>query len=243
MANFYSALFRSGSGQTTTVLSPGEEVPPFPTSEVRHTTEAMPRGKAPGADEITVKLLQARGPALYTALSRRFSHYLAKCEVPTAWEQSSTIGIFKKGDEEDLENYRPITLLPVLYKVFMRCILTRIRRTLDEAQPLEQSGFRCKFITLDHIITCCRLIEATRECQEPLVLTFIDYKKAFDSAEPARVWKALEEQGVEMRYAKVLSECYLGCTTVFRPFLNDMEVSVEKEVRQGDPVSPNLFTA
>ncbi|KIH46132.1 hypothetical protein ANCDUO_23817 [Ancylostoma duodenale] len=33
-----------------------------------------------------------------------------------------------------------------------------------------------------------------------------------------------------MRYTKVLSECYLGCTTVYRPFLNDIEVSVEKGV-------------
>ncbi|KIH64321.1 hypothetical protein ANCDUO_05369 [Ancylostoma duodenale] len=243
MANFYSALFRSGLGQTTTVLGPGEEVPPFLTSEVRHAIEAMPRGKAPGADGITVKLLEACGPTLYTALARRFSHYLAKCEVPTAWKQSSTIFIFKKGDKEDLENYPPITLLPVLYKVFTRCILTRIRRTLDEAQPLQQAGFRHKFSTLDHIITSCRLIEAAQEYQEPLVLTSIDYKKAFDSVEPARVWKALEEQGVEMRYAKVLSECYSGCTMVFRPFLNDIEVSVEKGVRQGDPVSTKFFAA
>ncbi|EPB66119.1 hypothetical protein ANCCEY_14790 [Ancylostoma ceylanicum] len=41
-----------------------------------------------------------------------------------------------------------------------------------------------------------------REYQGPLVLTFIDYKKAFDSVELARVWKALEEQGIEARYTK-----------------------------------------
>ncbi|KIH56142.1 hypothetical protein ANCDUO_13681 [Ancylostoma duodenale] len=164
---------------------------------------------------ITVELLQACGPTLHTALARRFSHYLTKCEVPTAWKQSSTILLYKKGDKEDLENYRPITLLLVLYKVFMRCILTRIRRTLDEAQPLEQARFRGKLSTLDHTITCCRLIEAAREYQEPLVLTFIDYKKAFDPVEPARVWTALEEQGVEMRYTKVLSKCYSGCTTAY----------------------------
>ncbi|KIH42718.1 hypothetical protein ANCDUO_27293, partial [Ancylostoma duodenale] len=70
MANFYSALFRSGSGQTTAVLSSGEEVPPFLTSEVRHAIEAMPRGKAPATDGITVELLQACGPTLYTALAR-----------------------------------------------------------------------------------------------------------------------------------------------------------------------------
>ncbi|EPB74532.1 hypothetical protein ANCCEY_06389 [Ancylostoma ceylanicum] len=121
--------------------------------------------------------------------------------------------------------------------------MTRIRRTLDEAQPVEQAGFQRNFSTLDHKITCCRLIEVAREYQEPLVLTFIDYKKAFDSMEPAKVWKAQEVQGAEARYTKVLTEWYSGCTTVFRPFLNDIKVSVETGVRQEDPASPNSFSA
>ncbi|EYC43143.1 hypothetical protein Y032_0502g2631 [Ancylostoma ceylanicum] len=120
-------------------------------------------GKAPGVDGITAELLQSCGPTLYTALARRFSLYLAKCEVPAAWKHSSTILLFKKGDKEDLENYRPITLLPVLYKISTRSIMTRIRRTLDEAQPVEQTGFRRKLSTLDHMITSCRLIEVARE--------------------------------------------------------------------------------
>ncbi|EYB91554.1 hypothetical protein Y032_0204g1870 [Ancylostoma ceylanicum] len=95
MANFNTALYRSESGQTTTVLSPGKEVPPFLTSEVRHAIETMPRGKAPSVDGITMELLQACGPELYTALTRRFSLYLAKCEVPVACKQSSTILLFK----------------------------------------------------------------------------------------------------------------------------------------------------
>ena len=85
---------------------------------VRHAIEMMPRGEAPGSDGIIVELLQACGPTLYAALARRFSRYLAECEVPVAWKRSSTILLFKKGDKENLENYRPITLLPVLYKVF-----------------------------------------------------------------------------------------------------------------------------
>ncbi|EPB67666.1 hypothetical protein ANCCEY_13241 [Ancylostoma ceylanicum] len=115
--------------------------------------------------------------------------------------------------------------------------------TLDEAEPVEQAGLRCKFSTLDHVITCCRSIEVGGEYQEPLVLTSIDYKNAFDSVEPAKVRKALEEQGVEAQYTKVLSECHSGCTTVIRLFLNDIEVSVERGVRQGDPVLLNIFSA
>ncbi|EPB69071.1 hypothetical protein ANCCEY_11840 [Ancylostoma ceylanicum] len=68
MANFYSALYSSESDQTTTVLSPGEEVPSFLTSEVRHAIETMPRGKVPVVDGITVEVLQAGGSRLQTAL-------------------------------------------------------------------------------------------------------------------------------------------------------------------------------
>nr|CDJ97110.1 RNA-directed DNA polymerase (reverse transcriptase) domain containing protein [Haemonchus contortus] len=74
-------------------------------------------------------------------------------------------------------------------------------------------------------------------------MTFVKYKNAFDSVEPAKVWEALEEQGVERIYVDVLRESYCGRTTVFHPFYNDIEVVVEKGLRQDDPISPHLFSA
>ncbi|KAK6732237.1 hypothetical protein RB195_016554 [Necator americanus] len=68
--------------------------------------------------------------------------YLQKERIPDQWKTLRTVLIHKKGDREDLRNYRPICLLSVLYKVFIKIILTRIPRMLDEAQPQEQAGFR-----------------------------------------------------------------------------------------------------
>ncbi|EYC14814.1 hypothetical protein Y032_0039g21 [Ancylostoma ceylanicum] len=187
MANFYTALYKSDSGQTA-VLSSGEEVPPFLTSE-------------------------ACGPTLYTALARRFFLYLAKCEVPAAWKQSSTILLFKKGDKEDLENYRPITLLPVLYK---------------------HPGSHNHLLSIDR---SCPRIPRTAGTNLHRLQEGVRFSGTDQGLESTRRTRS------QARYTKVLSEYYSGYTTVFRPFLNDIEVSVEKGVRQGDPASPNLFSA
>ncbi|VDL86996.1 unnamed protein product [Nippostrongylus brasiliensis] len=163
MANFYTNLFRTRHGTAAAELPAGDDVPPFMTSEVRLAVETMSKGKSPGSDGITVEMLLACGQKLFSALAQRFTRYVTMCEIPAAWKRSKTILLFKKGDKEDLANYRPITLLPVLYKVFSRCLLSRRKRTLDEEQPIEQAGFRRKFSTLDHTLTCCRVIEAARE--------------------------------------------------------------------------------
>ena len=243
MQDYYSRLFQSSRPSTPRSPTPPCSTLPFLTSEVRAAVEGIPQGKAPGADGISAELLKACGHPLFAALASRFSRYLHDGVIPKMWHTSRTIILFKKGDREDLANYRPITLLSVIYKVFTRCVLARIRRTLEEAQPVEQAGFRRSFSTMDHIATVQHLLEVSREHQSPLVLTFIDYEKAFDSVEPECVWESLRKQGVEEDYVHILQECYDGCTTTLIPFQREVPVAVGKGVRQGDPISPNLFSA
>ncbi|KAK6764204.1 hypothetical protein RB195_024499 [Necator americanus] len=70
-------------------------------------------------------------------------------------------------------------------------------RALDEAQPQEQAGFGQGFSCLDHIETVSRVIEVCWEYRLPLVLTFVDYEKAFDSVETNAILSALVDQGVD----------------------------------------------
>ncbi|KAE9412968.1 hypothetical protein Angca_010100, partial [Angiostrongylus cantonensis] len=100
---------------------------------------------------------------------------------PNQWRTPRMVILAKKRDRRDLRNYRPICSLSVLCKLFTKIILSRISRTLDEAQPAEQAGFRKGFCCMDHIQTMSRVIEVCREYHLPLVLTFVDYEKAFDS--------------------------------------------------------------
>ncbi|KAK6756763.1 hypothetical protein RB195_014908 [Necator americanus] len=158
-------------------------------------------------------------------------------------QTSRTVLIHKKGGREDLQNYRPICLLSVLYKVFTKIILTRISRTLDEAQPQEQAGFRQGFSCLDHIQTVSKVIEFCREYRLLLFLTFVDYKKAFDSVQTDVILSALVGQGVDASYVRTLANCYERCTTRIQLFHHPLTIPIGKGVRQGDTISPKLFTA
>ncbi|KAK6765094.1 hypothetical protein RB195_025143 [Necator americanus] len=144
--------------------------------------------------------------------------YLQKNIIPDQWKTSRTVLFHKKGDQEDLRDYRPICLLSVLYKIFTKIILTRIPRTLDEAQPQEQAGFSQGFSCLDHIQTVSGIIEVCREYLLPLVLTVVDYEKVFDSVETNPILSALVDQGVDASYVRTLANCYDRCTTEIQLF-------------------------
>ncbi|KAK6753595.1 hypothetical protein RB195_012903 [Necator americanus] len=138
-------------------------------SGVRVAIKSMKPGTAPGPDFISADFLRAGGHSLHVILAAHMTSYLQKERIPDQWKTSRTVLIHKKGDREDLRNCRPICLLSVLYKVFTKIILTRISRTLSEAQPQEQAGFRQGFSCLDHIQTVSRVIEVCREYRLPLV--------------------------------------------------------------------------
>ena len=151
--------------------------------------------------------------------------------------------IMKKGDPEDLNNYRPITLLSQIYKVFTRVVLSRIQQCLDFELSKEQAGFRGGYSTIDHIHSLKQLMEKCREYRIPLCIGYIDYKKAFDSVETAAVLNALREFGVEEKYVKIVEDISKESYAEIDFFGEPCRIEIKKGVRQGDTISPKLFVA
>ncbi|KAK6732299.1 hypothetical protein RB195_016592 [Necator americanus] len=241
--DFYSDLFDSHVHLPPHHLrEDGQVIPEVLPSEIRHAVMSVRNRTAPGPDRIRSENLKSLPPVLINTMARLFTRYLSECKVPKQWKTSKTV-LYKKGDSHDIGNYRPICLLSVIYKLFTRVILNRIEKVLDEGQPCELSGFRKGFSTIDHIHTVSKLIEVSREYKMPLCLTFINLKKAFDSVETEAVVEALDNQGVPTQYIKVLRELYSNFTTGISPFYKNIIIDVKTRVRQGDTISPKIFTA
>ena len=125
--------------------------------------------------------------------------------VPSEWNEGSIVLLHKKGDNKDINNYRPISLLSQIGKLFSKIILCRMETILGYNQSREQAGFRKGFSTTDHIQVLTQLIEKTNEYEVPMCFAFIDYEKAFDSVEHLGIISAVRNHGVSKAYIDLLT--------------------------------------
>ena len=116
--------------------------------------------------------------------------------VPQDMRDSMIITIYKnKGERNDCNNYRGISLRSIVGKVVARVILIRLQKLAERIYPELQCGFRAERSTIYMIFSLRQLQEKCREQHMPLYLAFIDLTKAFDLVSRDGLFKVLPKIG------------------------------------------------
>lgn len=157
--------------------------------ELRQALKETKNRKACGPDGLNSELLKYGG----FLFELRFLHLLNECwktcEIPSAWQTAEVISLFKKGDRNNCENYRGISLLNSASKIYSRIINNRIKGITDVFLEEEQVGFRKGRSCSDNVFTIKQIIEKRREYNLETHIAFIDIIKAFDKVNRSKLWE------------------------------------------------------
>ena len=102
----------------------------------------MKKGKSAGVYNIPVKLVQTGGDDVITALTTIRNKIWQTGEWPTAWTQSLVITLPKKGNLQQCQDYRTISLISHPSKVMLKIMLNRLKPQAEKIISEEQAGFR-----------------------------------------------------------------------------------------------------
>ena len=199
----------------------------------------MSNNKAPGLDEIPAEVWK-------TGILNRplldVCNKMLKGEKPSIWTKSIIIPLPKKGDLSVPPNYRGISLTPIAAKIYNKLLLNRIRPHIEPMLRKNQNGFRPNRSTTAQILALRRLVEGIKMKNLPAVLTFVDFKKAFDSIHRGKMLEILKAYGIPETIVSAIGMMYRDTEAqVISPDGETEFFSILAGVLQGDTLAPLLF--
>ena len=214
--------------------------------EVQRAIINLKRGKACGVDSIAAEMLKAGGKVVYTFLTKLFNSIFDQGVYPLEWAKAIIIPIHKKGDTQNADNYRGVSLLSIVSKCYTSVLNNRLYCWLEENKIIQegQAGFRKTYSTTDQIFTLFSIVQkCMSKKHQKLYVAFVDFKKAFDSVRHEKLLECIRNHGVKGKFFCTLRAIYsslLSCVRVNGEYSQFFECPVG--VRQGCVLSPTLFS-
>ena len=212
--------------------------------EVQLIMKGLPLGKATGPDGINNRILRELSAELSAPLSVLFNKSLGEGKFPSNWKDAHICTVLKKGDPSLVSNYRPISLLNTMEKVFERVIFKHLFNYLRDTNFLTplQSGFVPGDSTVNQLIsiynTFCQALEQGKEVR----VIFLDISKAFDKVWIKGLLYKLRRAGIGGKLHDCLSD-YLSNRRqrVLLPGGESDWTIIKAGVPQGSILGPILF--
>ena len=204
----------------------------------------LPKRKAPGPDEITAEMLQRAPESALRILHVAINMILTSNPIlPDLFKNGDVFLLFKKGDYDMPQNYRPIVLLSIIYKILTAIITSRLNKIAEKYHLLDdsQEGFRQLRSTHRQIQALLWERQDAEEFGRILYLVYIDFRNAFNSMDHAATWAWLKH--VNLPDVELLMNIYKGTyCQVVTPYGKTAPIYLTRGTKQGDCLSPLLFS-
>jgi len=157
--------------------------------------------------------------------------------------RSTITPLYKKGDKEKLENWRPVSLLNGDYKIIAKAMAMRLQNVVSSCINEDQTGFIEGRYIGTNIMQIQNAIQQLEQTNTNGVIAFLDWRKAYDRVEWAFLYRALThfrlgpsfQRWIQVLYTNIeTNTIYNGTRSPYFP--------VTRGLRQGCPLSPVLYT-
>ena len=207
--------------------------------ELTRALKSMRNNKSPGPDGIITEFYKIYWKDLGKHLSEIFRVGFETENLPYSQYLAIIILIYKKGDRNDIKNWRPISLLNTDVKILSKVLATRLKRALPEIINVDQKGcIEGRFIGQN-----IRLVEDILETHDDdEILLLIDQEKAFDRVEWSWLNKVLHRYGVGDNFIKWIKIIYASMkSAVLTNGILSSYFDISRGIRQGDSLSALLY--
>ena len=181
------------------------------TEEVKRTLNETKGGKAPGMDGVRVAILKEGGVTVLEWLVRLFNicFYVVNCT--SGLVIACMVPLYKgKGDMYECSNFKGISLLSVVGKVYGRVLINRIRDTTENVIAEVQGSFRRGRGCTDQIFVVRQICEKYLGKGKDVYFAFLDLEKAHDSVDRDAMWNVLRLNGIGGRLLRGVKSLYVG---------------------------------
>ncbi|MGL6120123.1 MAG: RNA-directed DNA polymerase, partial [Fusobacteriaceae bacterium] len=207
--------------------------------------KSMKMNSATGLDGVSYKMINFGKLILVPKLINLFNCIIKNGIIPNSWKKAKIIWIYKnKGDKNNPSNYRPISLLSCVSKLFEKCILTQINPLLDEIIPKFQHGFRKNHSILTALTEITDYIYNSIDNKKFAFIIQFDIKKAYDSVNHHLLTNILNTKfNLDTNSCNLFVNFFTGrkcCSFVNNSFSNESNLLIG--LPQGSVLAPILFS-
>ena len=187
-------------GQDTSIVMPqGSDWCFKPTTEIEivELINSLQNKRSSGHDGLSNCMLKKEKYVFARLLKPLINKSIETGSFPSGLKTANVIPIFKKGDSTNLNNYRPISLLPVISKIFEKIINNQLTKVIDNGYiDHNQYGFRRGHSTEDAVLKFIDKLEKDIATKKHVVSIYVDVSKAFDSCDHGIIINKLKRTGL-----------------------------------------------
>jgi len=203
---------------------------------------SMQNNKSPGSDGISVEFYKTFWCHVKDLLLNSLNEGYRKGTLSDSQRHSVLTLLFKKGDKRNLDNWRPISLLNVDYKIATRALAKRLQNVIPKIISFDQMGFIKKRSATENIRLVQDLLDFCSHTKLPSIFIFLDFKKAFDNIDHDFLFEVLKRYNFGTSLIKWIKTIYKNADgKVTNNGWLSKTFSITKGVRQGCPLSALLF--